>query len=153
MPLLIHIMVLFWLNIPTALSADCTVVKLQHPLRSTQITEVVLVSGGGKSGGKSSQIDVVLFLWRSGRPRWWPWSLFGPSFIVVGVDEEKVRLKSMSWVLSNEKFWEMKCVDAKATRMEIIWRVGNLALIFISWLEEQIWQSYLFFLKWRILYK
>lgn len=59
-------MVLFWLDTPAASIADCTVVKLQHPLRSTQRFEVVLVSGGGKSGGKSSQIN---------DPDWGP---FGP---------------------------------------------------------------------------
>lgn len=56
MPLLIQIIVLFWLKFPTASTADCTVVKLQHPLRSTHRIEVVFVSGGGKSGGKSSHM-------------------------------------------------------------------------------------------------
>jgi len=60
MPLFIHIMVLLTLKSGTAFTAACTVVKLQHPLRSTQRYEVVLVFGGGIPGGKSSQIESVL---------------------------------------------------------------------------------------------
>lgn len=55
----IHIMVLLTLKSGTAFTAACTVVKLQHPLRSTQRYEVVLVFGGGIPDGKSSQIESV----------------------------------------------------------------------------------------------
>ena len=56
-------MVLFELLLGTASIAPCTVVKLQHPLGSTHNTDVEIVSGGGKSGGRLAlQLGMVVSL-------------------------------------------------------------------------------------------
>lgn len=60
MPELIKTMFLLRLKFGTTSTADCTDVKLQHPFRSTQKYDVVFVSGGTKSLGKSSQIETFL---------------------------------------------------------------------------------------------
>lgn len=115
MPVLIHIMVLFWLKSGIALTAACTVVKLQHPFRSTQIYEVVLVSLG-KSGEKSSQgFTVLFFLWCL---CWWwcPLMLYAMTVEVIGDDEKKVRLK-LTRYLRKDGFEFMMCVDDKTAKM------------------------------------
>lgn len=134
MPELIQMMVLFWLKFMTESTADWTVVKLQHPFRSTQMVEVVLVSGGGKSGGKSSQMLTIFpslgcLLW------WWWWRrppmLYGMKVAIKG-DEKVAKPSSMSWC-KRERFGLIKTADAiiakRATR-----RVKEmfLRLIFFS---------------------
>ena len=112
MPVLIHIIVLFWLKSGIALTAACTVVKLQHPFRSTQIYEVVLVSGG-KSGEKSSQgFTVLFFLWCL----WCPPMLYVMTVEVIGDDEKKVRLKLIRY-LRKDGLEFMMCVDDKTAKM------------------------------------
>ena len=104
-------MVLFWLRTLTASTADCTIVKLQQPLRSTHKIEVVLVSGGGKSGGKSSQRDPVVLSW------WclWRWRPQSRAEYTMGVetkgDDEKVfRLRSMRCLTNLGLFGRERCV-------------------------------------------
>lgn len=72
MPLLIHIKLLLALKFPTESTAACTVVKLQHPLWSTQIIDVLLGSIVGKFGANWSQGD-CLVLSSSVSWRWWSW--------------------------------------------------------------------------------
>ena len=104
-------MVLFWLRTLTASTADCTIVKLQQPLRSTHKIEVVLVSGGGKSGWKSSQRDPVVLSW------WclWRWRPQSRAEYTMGVetkgDNEKVfRLRSMRCLTNLGLFGRERCV-------------------------------------------
>lgn len=139
MPTLIQIMFLFWLELETASTAACTVVKLQHPFRSTQSIEVVSVSGGGKLGGKSSQIDTFFppsgfFLW------WWWWwwcLLINLSEIkdeIMG-DEKVVKQTSIKYlreIICGLLFGVllMKCLDTKIAKMATR-KVKDMLLRFI----------------------
>ena len=120
MPVLIHIIVLFRLKFGTASIAAWTVVKLQHPFRSTQIYAVVLVSWG-KSGEKSSQgITFLLLLWCLLCWWWWHPMLYATTVEVIGDDEKKVRLKWMRYLMRNiDGLGFMICVDAKTAQMAI----------------------------------
>lgn len=124
MPELIKTMFLLRLKFGTASTADCTEVKLQHPFRSTQKYDVVFVSGGAKSFGKSSQIET--FLRWSGRFRWrWPRSmLYGINFVTIFGGKN---------VVSNV-FGLMRKVDERmATRMA---RTMLKRFIFFSFLDN-----------------
>jgi hypothetical protein len=71
------------------------------------MVEVVLVSGGGKSGGKSSQMSAI-FLSLGCLPWWWWWWWWWPSVLYVMKvakigDENAAKPSSMGWCQS-ERF-------------------------------------------------
>lgn len=149
MPVLIQIMFLFWLELETASTAACTVVKLQHPFRSTQSIEVVSVSGGGKLGGKLSQIETFFPL--LGFFFWW-WLLINLIEIKDGImgDEKVVKKTSIKYLreincglLFGVGLLLMKCLDAKIAKMatkkvkDLLLRFIFLFFFFVCWMKEE----------------
>lgn len=142
--MLIHITLRFMLRFGTALMAACTVVKLQHPFRSTQSVNVVLVSGGGKFGGKSSQMDTGLLLSWCLRCRKKSLKSNGMNFMTIHDDEGRVRLKSINflwkWGLGSMIHRDMKTAKiairiVKQRLFEFIvfflWRMDGACEVFI----------------------